>query len=115
MAADPRAIAEGISAGLLYSADAYVDLAEAYLGILRSGARGSASVVVTDSPMMILGGYSRPGPALSHARTITGASVVTVQILDRLPDAVMDLLNEDFEDDEDTPVTDVLLPDIDGA
>lgn len=62
-------------------------------------------LVITDGPMLVLGAYSRPSLADRHSRTITGASVLELEILDELPESVIDLLGEEFEDG-DTPVED---------
>jgi hypothetical protein len=67
-------------------------------------------IVLSDGPL-ILGAYTKPSPAHVHGRTITGASVVMVELLDRIPDSVLELLGEDFEDD-DTPVTEIPFDDL---
>ena len=60
-------------------------------------------LVLTDCPLMVLGAYWRAEPAHTHARTVTGASVVAVMVLEKLPGDVIELLLEDF-DDAETPV-----------
>lgn len=66
---------------------------------------GHVHLVTTDGPMLILGGYTRRSLAERHSRTITGAGVLTLELRDSLPDSVLELLGEEFEDD-DTPVED---------
>lgn len=76
----------------------------------------AAYIVLCDGPM-ILGGYKGPRAANNahiHSRTITGASVVMVQLLDTLPEIVRDALGDDFDDQPDTPVTEVPLDDVEG-
>jgi len=42
-----------------------------------------------------------------HARVITGAMMTTVELLDRVPKAILDDVGTEFEgaSDEDTPIT----------
>lgn len=63
-------------------------------------------LVVSDGPI-VLGAYSRPSPAHTHARCVTGASVVCVEVMDELPEGIIDELMEEFGDDTPTPVTDL--------
>jgi len=63
--------------------------------------------LVVGDRTLILGAYFHQAHANVHSRCITGASVVTIEVYDTLPEAIIDQLQEDFEDDEDdTPVTD---------
>jgi hypothetical protein len=63
-------------------------------------------LVTTDAPLCVLGAYSRPDLADRHSRCITGAGVLALEVLDALPSDVIDMLGDDFEDD-DTPVVDI--------
>lgn len=64
--------------------------------------------IVISDPLVIAvyTGERAPSLAQRHARTITGASVLTTEALTELPDSVIDALHEDFDDD-DTPVTSI--------
>lgn len=62
----------------------------------------SISIVLCDGSF-VLGAYRDGNLAHTHARTVTGASVVTIELLSELPDSVLDALGDDFDDD-DTPV-----------
>lgn len=71
-------------------------------------------IVICDGPM-ILAAYRRPQPAHTHMRCITGASVVLVEVLDEVPATILDdLVSEDFDEDQDTPVTEVPIDEIEG-
>lgn len=61
-------------------------------------------LVLCDPPLTVVAAYWRAAPAHVHARTITGASVIAIQVLEELAEPVHEMLLEDFEDDE-TPVT----------
>lgn len=64
-------------------------------------------IVVSGGPI-VLGAYSDPSPAHLHARCVTGASVVCVEVLHTLPDSIRDVLaSEEFDDDTPTPVTEL--------
>lgn len=62
----------------------------------------SISIVVCDG-LFVLGAYRDPNLAHTHARTVTGASVLLIELRSELPESVIDVLGGDFEDD-DTPV-----------
>jgi hypothetical protein len=62
-------------------------------------------LVTTDAPLCVLAAYSRGPLADRHSRCITGAGVLALEVLDELPDDVIDMIGGDFEDD-DTPVED---------
>jgi hypothetical protein len=53
----------------------------------------------------VVAAYQRMHLAQVHARTIVGSSIITVDLLDELPDAVRDdLMTEIWDDDSETPV-----------
>jgi hypothetical protein len=43
-------------------------------------------------------------------RCITGTSVIMVEVLSALPDGVLDEMDEEFDDYDPTPVTDLGAP-----
>lgn len=66
---------------------------------------------------IVLGAY-RPGSADSaelHKRCITGASIVSCELRERVPQEILDDLHAEWEgtDDDDTPVTMVSVDDVD--
>lgn len=82
-------------------------------------------LVLTDTgPFMVFGAYQRDPDrggarraaeiACAHQRTITGATVVAVDVREDLPESVSAMIAEvEFGDDGDTPVTAVEFDDLD--
>lgn len=69
----------------------------------------TVSIVIGGS--IIVAAYWRPEQADIHARTVTGAQVKTLEILDRVPDSVLEDMETDYDDGGDTPVIGVeVLP-----
>lgn len=62
---------------------------------------------------IVLRAYKHAGHAQVHARAVTGAVVVSVDVTDRLDEAIADDLEaeQEWDDDGDTPVHDVPFPD----
>jgi len=66
----------------------------------------TAVYIVLCDGLLVLGAYRNANLAQTHARIVTGASVVAVMISDVLPESVYIHLGEDFG----SPVTPVSVP-----
>jgi hypothetical protein len=66
---------------------------------------------------LVLGAYRAADSAELHRRCITGAAVVACDLLDSVPPGVVDDLAAewDADPDDDTPVTEISLQDVDDS
>lgn len=68
----------------------------------------TVSLVIGGS--LVLAAYRLEPVAAIHARAMTGTSVLTLEVFDRVPPSILEDLERDYDGDDDTPVVGVAVP-----